>query len=73
MLDHKSLKRLIALGKPEIKWGFGILTVHFLLGKQAKHLGAPYNDFCNNCFKEEEDESLEDLFCNRPAFCWSRF
>ncbi|XP_041449660.1 LOW QUALITY PROTEIN: uncharacterized protein LOC121404391, partial [Drosophila obscura] len=43
------------------------LTGHWLIGTHASRLGAPYNDFCRSCRDEDEEETVEHLFCSCPA------
>jgi len=49
-----------------------MLTGHWLVGTHASRLGAPRNDFCRSCRDEEEEETVEHLFCSCPALSRSR-
>jgi len=48
------------------------LTGHWLVGTHAGRLKAPQKYFCKSCRDEEEEETVEHLFCFCPALCRRR-
>lgn len=59
IINDKSSKTLLQIGRPIIRSLVGITTEHCLMGAHGNRVGYPANDFSHGCRDKEEREGVE--------------